>query len=44
VSALPPRNTSEMVPPPSVTEGTTRHLGIRAEAPARPAERPAKET
>ena len=34
VSALPPRNTGEMVPvPPSVTEGTTRHLG--AEAPTR---------
>jgi hypothetical protein len=31
---LPPRNTGEMVaPPPSVTEGTTRHLG--AEAPTR---------
>ena len=27
------RNTGEMVPPPSVTEGTTRHLG--AEAPTR---------
>lgn len=28
VSALPPRNTGELVPPPpSVTEGTTRHLG-----------------
>jgi hypothetical protein len=39
VSALPPRNTSEMAPPPSVTEGTTRHLG----APARRAERPAKD-
>lgn len=36
VSALPPRNTSEMVPPPpSVTEGTTRHLNIKAEAPPR---------
>jgi len=34
VSALPPRNTGELVPPPpSVTEGTTRHLG--AEAPTR---------
>jgi len=31
---LPPRNTGELVPPPpSVTEGTTRHLG--AEAPTR---------
>jgi hypothetical protein len=35
VSALPPRNTSEMVPPPSVTEGTTRHLNVKAEAPKR---------
>ena len=43
-SALPPRNTSEMVQPPSVTEGTTRHLGVRAEAPARRAERPSEET
>jgi hypothetical protein len=26
-SALPPRNTSELIPqPPSITEGTTRHL------------------
>jgi len=34
VNQLPPRNTGEMVaPPPSVTEGTTRHLG--AEAPTR---------
>lgn len=32
--ALPARNTGEMLPPPpSVTEGTTRHLG--AEAPTR---------
>ena len=32
VSALPPRDTSEMMmQPPSITEGTTRHLG--AEAP-----------
>jgi hypothetical protein len=31
---LPPRNTTDLVaPPPSVTEGTTRHLG--AEAPSR---------
>lgn len=31
---LPPRNTSELVaPPPSVTEGTTRHLG--AEGPTK---------
>jgi hypothetical protein len=31
---LPRRNTAELVmPPPSVTEGTTRHLG--AEAPTR---------
>ena len=34
VSALPARKTDELVPPPpSVTEGTTRHLG--AEAPTR---------
>ncbi len=34
VNALPVRNTGELVsPPPSVTEGTTRHLG--AEAPTR---------
>jgi hypothetical protein len=34
VAALPRRNTGELVaPPPSVTEGTTRHLGV--EAPAR---------
>jgi zinc ribbon protein len=34
VSAFPVRNTGELVaPPPSVTEGTTRHLG--AEAPTR---------
>jgi hypothetical protein len=32
-SALPPRNTSEIMQPPSITEGTTRHLG--AEAPTR---------
>jgi hypothetical protein len=33
-SGLPPRQTGELVPPPpSVTEGTTRHLG--AEAPTR---------
>jgi hypothetical protein len=32
-SALPPRNTSEILQPPSITEGTTRHLG--AEAPTR---------
>ncbi|HEX8290921.1 MAG TPA: zinc ribbon domain-containing protein [Pyrinomonadaceae bacterium] len=30
-SALPPRDTGEMVPPPSVTEGTTRHLGVPVE-------------
>jgi hypothetical protein len=29
---LPPRrNTGELVPPPSVTEATTRHLGIPVE-------------
>jgi len=34
LSHLPSRNTGEMLaPPPSVTEGTTRHLG--AEAPTR---------
>jgi hypothetical protein len=34
VDAFPVRNTGELVPPPpSVTEGTTRHLG--AEAPTR---------
>lgn len=34
VNSLPRRNTGELVaPPPSVTEGTTRHLG--AEAPTR---------
>jgi hypothetical protein len=34
LNALPPRNTAELVrTPPSVTEGTTRHLG--AEAPTR---------
>jgi hypothetical protein len=31
VSALPQRDTGEMIPPPSVTEGTTRHLGVPAE-------------
>jgi hypothetical protein len=30
-SALPPRDTSEIVPPPSITEGTTRHLNVPAE-------------
>jgi|ERR1700682_173260 len=34
VASLPTRNTGELLPgPPSVTEGTTRHLG--AEAPTR---------
>lgn len=34
VNVLPPKNTSELVaPPPSVTEGTTRHLG--SEGPTR---------
>lgn len=34
VDAFPTRNTGELVaPPPSVTEGTTRHLG--AEAPTK---------
>jgi hypothetical protein len=30
-SALPPLNTGEIVPPPSVTEGTTRHLNVPAD-------------
>ena len=34
VSALPPRDTAEIIePPPSVTEGTTRHLGVSVERP-----------
>lgn len=44
MSALPPRNTSELVQPPSVTEGTTRHLGIRAEAPTRHVNTPAEKS
>jgi hypothetical protein len=35
LSALPPRNTSELVQPPSVTENTTRHLDQSPEAPTR---------
>jgi hypothetical protein len=35
VSALPPRNTAELAQPPSVTENTTRHLDLSAEAPTR---------
>ncbi|HYJ46115.1 MAG TPA: zinc ribbon domain-containing protein [Pyrinomonadaceae bacterium] len=36
VSANPQRNTAELVPqPPSVTEGTTRHLDLSAEAPTK---------
>jgi hypothetical protein len=31
VSALPQRETGEMIPPPSVAEGTTRHLGVPVE-------------
>jgi hypothetical protein len=31
VNDLPPRNTGEMIPPPSITEGTTRHLGVPVE-------------
>lgn len=31
VSALPQRETGEMIPPPSVTEGTTRHLSVPVE-------------
>ena len=30
-SVLPPRDTGEMIPPPSVTEATTRHLGVPVE-------------
>src|SRR5947209_12035572 len=30
-SELPPRNTGEIVPPPSITEGTTRHLNVPAD-------------
>ncbi|MBV9959461.1 MAG: zinc ribbon domain-containing protein [Acidobacteria bacterium] len=45
MNELPPRGTSElMAPPPSVTEGTTRHLG--AEGPTKvfsPAEHPKQE-
>ena len=29
--SLSPGDTGEMIPPPSVTEGTTRHLGVPAE-------------
>jgi hypothetical protein len=47
VSALPPRDTSKLVPPPSVTENTTRHLDQSPEAPTRhirvPVEKPAKD-
>src|SRR5947209_4739628 len=47
VSALPPRNTAELVQPPSVTESTTRHLDLSTEAPTRhigtPVEKPGKE-
>lgn len=31
VSELRPRNTGEIIPPPSVTEGTTRHLNVPAD-------------
>ncbi|HEY0170186.1 MAG TPA: zinc ribbon domain-containing protein [Pyrinomonadaceae bacterium] len=31
VGSLPTADTGEMVPPPSVTEGTTRHLGVPVE-------------
>ena len=30
-AALPPRDTGEIVPPPSVTEATTRHLNVPAD-------------
>ena len=43
-SALPPLNTSELVQPPSVTEGTTRHLDVHAEAPTRNISKPAEKT
>jgi hypothetical protein len=43
-SALPPRNTAELVPPPSVTEGTTKHLDLKAEAPTRHIETPSKKS
>ncbi|HEX8844775.1 MAG TPA: zinc-ribbon domain-containing protein [Pyrinomonadaceae bacterium] len=47
VSALPRRNTSELVPPPSVTEGTTRHLDLSREsvprAPGAPLENQRKD-
>ena len=33
--SLSPADTGEMVPPPSVTEGTTRHLGVPAERKGR---------
>jgi hypothetical protein len=33
ISALPPRNTAELVQPPSITENTTRHLDMKREAP-----------
>ena len=36
VSALPPRDTGEMIAPPaSVTEATTRHLGVAVERKAK---------
>ena len=31
LNELPQRNTGEMIPPPSVTEATTRHLGVHVE-------------
>lgn len=31
LNELPPRDTGEMIRPPSVTEGTTRHLGVPVE-------------
>ncbi len=30
-ASLPPRETGEIIPPPSVSEGTTRHLGVPVE-------------
>jgi len=42
---LPPRSTNELMPPPpSVTEGTTRHLGAEGATKIfTPAERPKQE-
>lgn len=42
MNTLTPRNTAELVPPPSVTEGTTRHLSV--EAPTRHFDTPVEKT